>query len=74
MQWLTIREAAAESRRHPETVAEACRSGELHGSQRKKNASWRIDDKCLDAWVLNVPCPHRQSNVTPITTARSRTA
>jgi hypothetical protein len=74
MVWLTVREAAVEARRHPETVAEACRSGELHGSQRKKNASWRIEDTCLEAWVRNELCTHRQSNVTPISAARTRTA
>ncbi len=66
MPWLTIREAAAEARRHPETVAEACRSGQLHGQQRARNASWRIEESCLDAWIRGVTCAHQQPNVTPI--------
>lgn len=71
MSWLTVREAAEEARRHPRTVADACRAGELHGVQRSVNASWRIDDRCLDAWVRGVLCVHKQSNVTPISAARS---
>lgn len=74
MAWLTVAEAAKEARRHPRTVSDACRAGELHATQRAVNASWRIEDQCLDAWVWNIPCPHRQPNVTPITAARSRTA
>lgn len=74
MAWLTVREAAEISRRHPRTVADACRAGELHGEQRSVNASWRIEDTCLDAWVRGTLCAHRQPNVTPISAARSRTA
>lgn len=66
MSWLTVAEAAKESKRHPRTVADACRAGELHGSQRARNASWRIEDSCLDAWIRGVACIHHQANVTPI--------
>lgn len=65
-EWLTPKEAGAKVRRHWRTVTDACRAGELHGVQRAVNASWRIEDVCLDAWVRGTPCPHRQSNVTPI--------
>lgn len=71
MPWLTVREAAEKARRHPRTVADACRAGELHGVQRSVNASWRIEEQCLDAWVRGTRCPHKQSNVTPISAARS---
>lgn len=74
MAWLTVREAAQEARRHPRTIADACRAKELHGEQRSVNASWRIEDSCLDAWVRGTLCAHRQPNVTPISAARSRTA
>jgi hypothetical protein len=74
MAWLTVTEAAAEAKRHPRTISDACRAGDLHGSQRAVNASWRIQDTCLDAWVRGALCEHRQPNVTPISAARSRTA
>jgi hypothetical protein len=65
-EWLTPKQAGERAKRHWRTVTDACRSGELHGVQRHKNASWRIEAACLDAWVCGTPCLHRQSNVTPI--------
>jgi hypothetical protein len=74
MAWLTVAEAAAEAKRHPRTISDACRAKTLHGVQRSVNASWRIEDTCLDAWVRGTSCVHQQTNVTPISSARSRTA
>jgi hypothetical protein len=73
-EWLTPQQAAERAQRHPRTITDACRAGSLHGSQRAKNASWRIEAVCLDAWVRGTPCIHRLPNVTPIGAARSRTA
>lgn len=71
MPWLTVAEAAAETKRHPRTISDACRAKELHGVQRAVNASWRIEDVCLDAWMRGTPCQHQHTNVTPISAARS---
>jgi excisionase family DNA binding protein len=48
---LTVREAAEYTKRHPGTIADACRAGELKGVQRKKGASWRIRREDLDTWM-----------------------
>lgn len=58
MEFLTTAEAALTTKHHPETVTRALRLGELHGTQRKKGGSWRIERKCLNAWVIGEPCPH----------------
>ncbi|TAJ46334.1 MAG: DNA-binding protein [Herbiconiux sp.] len=61
-------EAANVSRRHPETIRDACRAGELHGVQRKKGGPWLIAEPCLAAWVFRQKCEHQaaKSNVTRI--------
>jgi hypothetical protein len=48
---LTVREAAAYAKRHPGTIADACRTGELKGVQRKKGASWRMRRGEIDVWM-----------------------
>jgi excisionase family DNA binding protein len=48
---LSVREAAEYTNRHPATVSDACRAGELKGLQRKKGASWRIRREDLDTWM-----------------------
>lgn len=63
-------EAALLSDRHPETVREAARAGELHGSQRgglnprtgkpRRGGEWRFRPACVDAWTDGVPCEHQQ--------------
>jgi len=60
---LTVADAAADSRRHPETVRTALQAGVLHGVQRIKRGRWLIDPECLDAWIENVPCRHKTANV-----------
>lgn len=57
--WFSTRQAGEYVGRHPETVAKACASGELHGSQRKAGASWRIHRDCLDAWIGGGKCQHQ---------------
>lgn len=63
---LTAPEAAQASRRHPVTIRKALEAGELHGSQRKKGGRWSIRQACLDAWIDNLPCEHKASNVIPL--------
>lgn len=48
---MTVREAAAYSKRADATVFRALRSGELRGGQNKKGADWRIHREDLDAWI-----------------------
>lgn len=43
------------------TVWEALRDGRLHGVQRVKRGSWRIDENCLDAWLAGEKCEHRSA-------------
>ena len=59
MELLTPNEAALMARRHPETITAALRDGELHGSQRKKNGRWLVQEDCLRAWSLGVACAHK---------------
>jgi excisionase family DNA binding protein len=56
---LTVQEAAAYAKRHPRTIADACRAGELKGVQRKKGASWRMRREDLDVW-MGVRGPERR--------------
>ena len=56
---LTPAEAATSARRHPVTIREALRAGELHGFQRVKGGRWLIHQACLDAWVENRKCDHQ---------------
>jgi len=56
---LTVREAARYTKRHPATISEACRAGELRGVQRKKGASWRIRREDLDVWMGAKPVVRR---------------
>jgi len=58
---LTVEEAAADARVHPETIRDACRSGELHGSQRIKRGRWTIEEPCLAAWLAGKKCEHQRA-------------
>ena len=58
MEYLTTKEAALASRRHPETITAALRDGELHGTQRKKSGRWLIERGCLDDWVAQIAYKH----------------
>lgn len=55
---LSVPEAAELAGYHHVTIADACRSGALHGFQRAKNARWKIYEECLEAWVEGRPCEH----------------
>ena len=58
---LTVEEAAEEGRKHPETIRDACRSGELHGSQRTKRGRWTVEAACLTAWLAGDECEHQRA-------------
>ena len=61
---LTVEEAAADARVHPETIRNACRSGELHGSQRVKRGRWTVEEPCLWAWLAGEGCEHERAIAT----------
>lgn len=56
--YLTVKQVAEMAQRHPETVGLALRAGELHGTQPKRNASWRVNEKCAAAWIESRACEH----------------
>lgn len=56
---LTVEEAATRARLHRQTIISALNSGGLHGGQRIKRGTWRIQEECLDAWLIDEACPHR---------------
>ena len=55
---LTVEQAASRAQLHRQTIADALREGRLHGGQRAKRGTWRIQTECLDAWLIGEPCPH----------------
>lgn len=56
---LNTRQAAEYSGRHIETIYDALRLGDLHGSQRTRGGKWMVRVECLDAWVDGQTCPHK---------------
>lgn len=55
---LTVEQAAQRAQLHRQTIADALRAGTLHGGQRVTRGTWRIQTECLDAWLIDQPCPH----------------
>ena len=41
------------------TLMPALQKGELHGAQTKKYGTWRVEEGCLEAWMLGEPCAHK---------------
>jgi hypothetical protein len=64
--YLSVKQVADLAGRHEKTVGLALRAGELHGSQRSRNASWRVREDCAEAWIEGRQCPHKASNVTSL--------
>lgn len=56
--WFDVHQAADHVGYFWRTIADLCRSGEIHGHQRKRGGKWRIHVDCLNAWAMNKPCPH----------------
>ncbi|GAA4707234.1 Helix-turn-helix domain [Promicromonospora umidemergens] len=73
---LTVPDAAAVGRRHPETLRKALQDGTLHGTQRIKRGPWLIRPECLAAWLEGEQCAHQVAEaaagvVTDIATRRA---
>jgi hypothetical protein len=72
--WLTVKDVAEATQRHPQTVLAAARSGNLHGVQSNgRNSVWRFREGCVDSWVSGTNCEHN-AKVTPIRNSARRTA
>lgn len=71
MRRLSVSEAAAEARLHPDTIRKALESASLHGTQRVPRGKWSVREDCLEAFLDGVRCDHQASNVTHIGAARS---
>lgn len=54
LNYLTPEEVAGLVRKHPETVRDALRAGELKGFQRKKRGPWLVREDWLDEWLQPV--------------------
>lgn len=59
IEWLTVGEAARYARRHPKTISNALRAGDLHGKQRGVKGTWSVEPECVDAWLGGEKCPHQ---------------
>lgn len=57
-EYLTVPEAALAAKCHPETIRQALRDKSLHGVQRIKRGTWKIERECLGNWVWRRPCEH----------------
>ena len=55
---LTVTQAAVIAGCHRETIAQALRSGDLHGFQRQKNGTWKTEEECVKAWGWGRACDH----------------
>ncbi|UOQ58592.1 hypothetical protein MUN78_07140 [Leucobacter allii] len=74
--------AAKIADRHVETVRQAAREGELHGTQREgvnprthkpfRGAKWSFRPECVIAWVECLPCPHQRAARAPVNLADFR--
>jgi len=52
MAWLKAKQAAEYSGRHPETLREAMRGGELRGVQNGVGGVWLTKEEWIDEWIL----------------------
>lgn len=50
--WLSVKDAAEYTGRHPETIRDALRMRDLRGFQRSKHASWRTKESWCDEWLM----------------------
>lgn len=55
--WMTVAEAAEYARRHPRTISDALRMGDLKGAQGKRKPGsrqgghWLTTMEWVDAWI-----------------------
>jgi Helix-turn-helix domain len=59
VEYLSVLEAASIARLHPQTVSDALRLNQLHGTQRTLKGKWTIRRDCLEAWIEGSPCEHQ---------------
>jgi excisionase family DNA binding protein len=60
-----VAEAAAYASFHPNTIYLALTDGSLHGTRRGERGRYRVYQECVDAWLADVLCVHKQ-NVTQL--------
>ncbi len=70
--FVTAFEASLIAGLHLETVREALRAGDLHGSQRVKGGTWKIRPECIDPWLDGEPCAHLRAPVVSLASRRRR--
>ncbi|MDL5351092.1 hypothetical protein [Microbacterium sp. zg-YB36] len=58
MRYMTMAEMVEESGISRYTIMPALQLEELHGGQPKTRGTWRVEEACFRAWMLNEPCPH----------------
>lgn len=71
-EFVTVPEASTIARCHIETVRDALRSGELHGTQRVKGGTWKLRPECVTAWVDGGLCEHQSERRAPVSLASFR--
>ncbi|MDF2506244.1 MAG: hypothetical protein K0Q52_103 [Microbacterium sp.] len=59
MRFLTMDELVKESGISRFTLMPALQRGDLHGFQRVKRGTWRVDRPCFDAWMAGEKCEHQ---------------
>lgn len=59
MQFYSVPRAAAIASCHPQTVSDALRAKELHGTQKGKGGHWKVEGSCLRAWIVGEQCEHQ---------------
>ena len=64
--FVLVSEAALIACCHPETVRDALRSGELHGSQRTKGGPWKLRPACVESWAAQELCEHQKEQRRPV--------
>ncbi|UOE45879.1 helix-turn-helix domain-containing protein [Agromyces larvae] len=55
IEFMTVAEVAALTKRHPETITDALRSGDLPGRQRVKGGRWIIKREDAEIWRWGEP-------------------
>ena len=56
-EWLTVKEAAAREKTHPNTIYLAVRQGRLRAARMGGRGGIRIADAWLDAWLVSLSTP-----------------
>ena len=80
--FVNVADAAVIAGRHPETIRQAAREGDLHGMQREgvnprthkpfRGAVWKFRPACVIAWVEGEPCEHQKRLLAPVSMGEYR--